>query len=98
VKLRNPWGKTIWKGLWSFSSSAWTKELRDKFNYNQDPKDGSFYMSWKDFHVYFGEIVVCKLSPTFMHTSIHVKTERKKSGYLLMKVKTPGQYILSIYQ
>jgi hypothetical protein len=55
-------------------------------------------MSWKDFNIYFGEIVICKLNPTFLHTSIHVKTDRKKSGYLLMKVKTPGQYILSVYQ
>lgn len=55
-------------------------------------------MSWKDFQIYFGEIVVCKLNPTFLHSSIHIKTERKKSGYLLMKVKTAGQYILSVYQ
>jgi hypothetical protein len=42
--------------------------------------------------------VVCKLSPTFLHSSIHVKTDRRKSGYVLMRVKTAGQYILSLYQ
>jgi hypothetical protein len=84
--------------LWSFESSQWTKELRDKYNYNRNPDDGSFYMAWKDFRIYFGEIVICKLNPRFLHSSIHVKTDRNKSGYVLMKVKTPGQYIVSIYQ
>lgn len=55
-------------------------------------------MSWKDFNVYFGEIVVCKLNPTFLHTSIHVKTDKRKSGYLLLRIKTAGQYIISVYQ
>jgi hypothetical protein len=25
VKLRNPWGKLIWKGEWSFTSNKWTQ-------------------------------------------------------------------------
>lgn len=28
LKLRNPWGKTEWKGLWSDDSEIWTPELR----------------------------------------------------------------------
>ncbi len=28
IKLRNPWGKTEWKGDWSDKSARWTKELR----------------------------------------------------------------------
>lgn len=53
IKLRNPWGNTIWKGDWSFNSNKWTKALRDKFNYNKDPNDGSFYMNVKDLMTYF---------------------------------------------
>lgn len=54
VKLRNPWGKLIWKGDWSFTCSKWTKDLREKYNYHKNPEDGSFYMSWKDFRKFFG--------------------------------------------
>jgi hypothetical protein len=33
-----------------------------------------------------------------MHDSIRVKSDRHKSAYFSMKVTTPGQYIVSIYQ
>lgn len=33
-----------------------------------------------------------------MHDSIRCKSNRHKSGYFRMEVKTPGQYIVSIYQ
>ncbi len=72
--------------------------MRDKYNYNRNPEDGSFYMPWDAFSKFFGEIVVCKLSPTFLHTSSRVKTDKKKSAYLYMKVKSAGQYIITIYQ
>ena len=98
VKVRNPWGKTVWKGDWSFSSKKWTNSLRDKYNYHKNPEDGSFYMGWKDFRIFFGEIIICKLNPTFMHDSVRVKSGRHKSGYFSMTVSTPGQYIVSIYQ
>lgn len=55
-------------------------------------------MSWSDFHKFFGEIVICKLNPTYMHNSLRLKTKRHKSAYLHMLVKTRGQYIVSIYQ
>ena len=55
-------------------------------------------MSWKDFRTFFGEIIICKLNPTYMHDSIKVKSGRHKSAYFSMQVTTPGQYIISIYQ
>ena len=55
-------------------------------------------MSLKDFRTYFGEIIICKLNPTYMHDSIRYKSGRHKSGYFSMQVNTPGQYIISIYQ
>jgi hypothetical protein len=55
-------------------------------------------MSWKDVRKFFGEIVICKLNPTFVHDSIRSKTNKRKSGYFQMRVTTKGQYIVSIYQ
>ncbi len=98
VKIRNPWGSRIWKGDWSFESNKWSKDLRDKFNYNKCPEDGSFYMSMQDFLKYFGSFVICKVNPMNLHTSLKLSFEKHKSNYVRMKVSESGRYILSLYQ
>jgi hypothetical protein len=55
-------------------------------------------MSWKDYRKYFGYVQICKLEPLYVHDSIRVKTNKKKSAYFQMKVDNPGDYFLSIYQ
>ncbi|CAE6382108.1 unnamed protein product [Rhizoctonia solani] len=51
VRIRNPWGKSEWKGPWSDGSKEWTgewlarlPELHHKFG-----DDGEFLMEYKDF-------------------------------------------------
>ena len=44
LNLRNPWGRGVWKGTWSFEYRGWTKEMRERLNYIKDPKDGSFFI------------------------------------------------------
>ncbi|KAJ1304224.1 hypothetical protein OPQ81_008621 [Rhizoctonia solani] len=51
VRIRNPWGKSEWKGRWSDGSKEWTNEwlarlpeLHHKFG-----DDGEFLMEYKDF-------------------------------------------------
>ncbi|EPS38658.1 hypothetical protein H072_7623 [Dactylellina haptotyla CBS 200.50] len=48
VLVRNPWGKSEWKGAWSDGSKEWTpywiQQLEHTFG-----DDGSFWMSYKDF-------------------------------------------------
>ncbi|KAF3902873.1 Calpain-11 [Arthrobotrys entomopaga] len=48
VLVRNPWGKSEWKGAWSDGSKEWTpywiEQLEHRFG-----DDGSFWMSYKDF-------------------------------------------------
>lgn len=46
LKVRNPWGRKEWKGDWSYYSSVWTNELKELLDYNMNPQDGSFYMSY----------------------------------------------------
>jgi hypothetical protein len=59
VLIKNPWGRTEWKGDWSDSSSLWTTKLRDEAKqminanhiiFNGDTiDDGVFFMEYKDF-------------------------------------------------
>lgn len=96
--MRNPWGKTIWKGEWSYESKKWTNELRDKYNYHNKPDDGSFYIAWPDFMTYFNSFVICRLDPTYIHTSATLKSIPHKSNYLRMTIAEDGNYNLSVYQ
>lgn len=49
-------------------------------------------MSWDDFLKFFGCITICKLNPTFVHTSFKMMNNRRKSNYVEVKVPTKGTY------
>ena len=55
-------------------------------------------MPWPEFTKYFSNFVICKLDPTFVHTSQKLKSIPHKSNYLRMIVKESGNYIISVYQ
>jgi len=58
IHVRNPWGKTEWKGKWSDSDSAsWTKEAKRALHY-VDADDGSFWMAYEDWKKYFENFTV----------------------------------------
>lgn len=63
VKLRNPWGRSEWKGEWSLESPCWTPHLRQLLQPTSQAKDGVFYMSYGDLLVYFRSIDVCLYHP-----------------------------------
>nr|XP_060634694.1 calpain-14-like [Anolis sagrei ordinatus] len=67
VRLRNPWGKTEWKGDWSDKSEKW--ELlnpKEKILLRRDYEDGEFWMSLQDFQTHFVDLMICKLTPDLM--------------------------------
>ncbi|KAK1754677.1 calpain-8 [Echria macrotheca] len=45
--LKNPWGKTEWKGAWSDGSREWTPEWLQKLQHRFGD-DGAFWISYKD--------------------------------------------------
>ena len=92
LKLRNPWGHTVWKGAWSFGSKEWTPQLKKQFDVEINPNDGSFFICWKDYEKYFGSINICQLNPIYLHTSLRMMNNRRKSNYIQMKITTPGRY------
>jgi len=61
LRMRNPWGKTEWKGDWSDNSPKWqgvSESTKDEIGYvNKD--EGEFWISYCDALVYFYGIHCC---------------------------------------
>lgn len=72
IRMRNPWGKTEWKGAWSDSSEEWSK-VGDTERGNLGitvEDDGEFWMSFTDWCKNFTDADVCRLINTAL-ISIH---------------------------
>ena len=65
LKLRNPWGEGEWKGKWKAGCTQWDtlpRELHQQLGYvNQN--DGTFFMTFEDFYLFFEKLYLCKLFP-----------------------------------
>lgn len=73
VKLRNPWGHKEWKGAWSNGSNNWTDYVRKQLNYYQTKTDGVFWISLKDFHRNYSDLVVCKCHPNYKYSYLKLR-------------------------
>ncbi|XP_042286286.1 calpain-5-like [Thunnus maccoyii] len=72
IRMRNPWGKTEWKGAWSDSSEEWSK-VGDTERGNLGitvEDDGEFWMSFTDWCKFFTDADVCRIINTSL-ISIH---------------------------
>ncbi|XP_034017711.1 calpain-3b isoform X2 [Thalassophryne amazonica] len=65
IRLRNPWGRVLWKGPWCPNSKEWsTLSIADKDNLKkQTIEDSEFWMSFEDFKKYFTKMEMCNLTP-----------------------------------
>ena len=66
IRLRNPHGNSKeWTGDWSDGDRNWNmipEHKRRELGLTFDD-DGEFYMSFRDFLTYFGELEICHLTP-----------------------------------
>eukprot|EP00943_MAST-04B_sp_MAST-4B-sp1_P000267 g267.t1 len=79
VQLRNPWGRSSWKGRWSDSSSEWTKDVQRKLDYYGGGNAfGVFFMSLSDFFKYFHAVDICHVrSEKTAWTEVRVASKLK---------------------
>ena len=77
VRLRNPHGNDReWRGEWSDGDRNWKmipSNLRSSLGLTYED-DGEFYMNFRDFLRYFGELEICHLGPE----SVESADNRKK--------------------
>lgn len=69
LKIRNPWGKREWKGDWSDNSGKWTDSTKKQVNL-QKAEDGIFWISLKDFDLFFYMAVICYYREDYDDTTI----------------------------
>ncbi|XP_075878194.1 calpain-5-like [Nelusetta ayraudi] len=92
IRMRNPWGKTEWKGAWSDSSEEWSK-VGDTERGNLGitvEDDGEFWMFFTDWCKFFTEADVCRLINTSVisvhktwHEKVHFGSWTKNAEPLL---------------
>ncbi|CAG9325980.1 unnamed protein product [Blepharisma stoltei] len=63
INLRNPWGRASWTGDFNPRSDCWTQEIIEKVNQNGrlNLDDGSFWMKYEDFLIYFNVLYLCNI-------------------------------------
>ncbi|KRX03477.1 hypothetical protein PPERSA_02856 [Pseudocohnilembus persalinus] len=97
LKMRNPWGKTEWKGDWSRSSPLWTENLKNQFQIS-NKEDGIFHIQLEDFYKYFNDVEMCYYHKNFHYNSLKLNTDSKHSKYITIRVQKDGYYYLTANQ
>ena len=97
VRLRNPWGKTEWKGAWGDTSPEWTSQLKAQLGWeNRD--DGVFFMAYEDFLKFFDDIQVCYVRDLYKYNYQRITSNSRHAVYLKMTVQTEGKYYITVNQ
>ena len=86
IYLRNPWGNTEWSRDWSDKSLKWTENLRRQCNV-EIKDDGSFYMSYEDFLIFFNVIYICEIYPNYIYFSLQYDKNKVFYGPILSKIE-----------
>jgi calpain, invertebrate len=79
LRLRNPWGNEAeWIGQWSDKSPEWQyvpgyakKDIDLAFD-----NDGEFWISFRDFIMYFDRLEICNLSPDSLSEDCEVRSKK----------------------
>jgi len=71
--VRNPWGKTEWKGKWSDGDTeSWTPEAKRALHY-EDADDGNFWIAFEDWKRYFENYTILILEEGWEYSGFAYK-------------------------
>jgi len=72
LHVRNPWGKTEWKGKWGDADTAhWTADAKRALHY-VDADDGSFWIAYEDWKRFFVNFTILILEDGWEFSSVAV--------------------------
>lgn len=83
LHVRNPWGKTEWKGRWGDADAAsWTPDAKRALHY-VDADDGSFWIAYEDWKRYFENYTVLVLEDGWGFSSSAVTATAPQTCFVL---------------
>ena len=62
VRLRTFHGYSEWTGKWSDNDPNWTSRLRQSLAYSNNTDDGTFWMAFNDFVIWFNVLFTCRMA------------------------------------
>jgi len=96
LHVRNPWGKTEWKGKWGDADTKnWTDEAKHILHY-VDADDGSFWMDFEDWKRFFESFTILILEDGWGFASVSV-TAKNPLTYLTLTTKEQTDLFLTAH-
>ena len=62
VRLRTFYGYSEWRGKWSDDDPSWTTQMRQLMAYRNNSEDGTFWMGFDDFVLWFNVLFTCRMA------------------------------------
>ena len=100
IRLKDPLGKSCWKGSWSNMDPIWNCETHKNIKEEllQDFSKDSFVMLYDDFTKYFSDFQVCHYHDSYKNSVYRYETRRNELQYFSFDIQTPGQYYFTVNQ
>jgi len=93
LHVRNPWGKTEWKGKWGDSDSeSWTADAKRVLHY-VDADDGSFWIAYEDWKRFFENYTVLILEDGWEFRSVPVTVKAPVTHLSLVTEEQTDMFI-----
>lgn len=73
-KIRNPWAKTEYSGMYSESSTLWTPQLKQAVGFSQGD-DGIFYLNPTELHTLMPVVTVSYYRDDYEYSHIEVNSK-----------------------
>lgn len=96
-KIRNPWGRFQWKGMFGQNQPIWTEELKNKLDY-KDADDGVFFCTQEELLHCFCYYSVSMIKPTFNYNYESFEVDKEESIFLTFDLKQTTEMNLRVTQ
>lgn len=99
VQVRNPWGKTEYRGRWGDTDPNWnciSAAEKARVGYKNNPNDGIFFMTYDAFIQEFANISVAEINDNASYVYKSIKDPKMEGGYFKIEIVKAGYYSLQV--